>query len=124
MLAFGLALLLPPSSPFAALALPALLGEWVARRRPRLGVLVGALVAAAYVTVLALLVPLCGLGDEASRACDRMSAASTSVTWCAGSATVALTALAVAWPSSRALRYALWSTPALTVATFVAVGFA
>jgi hypothetical protein len=124
LLAFGLALLLPPSSPFAALALPALLGEWVARRRPRLGVLVGALLAGAYITVLALLVPLCGLGDEAGRACDRMSAASTSVTWCAGSATLALTVLAIAWPSPRALRYALWSTPALMVATFVAIGFA
>jgi hypothetical protein len=112
----------PPSSPFAALALPALLGEWLARHSPRLGVLVGALVAWAYVTVLGLLVPLCGLGDEASRACDRVSGAATSVTWSIGTITVVLAALAIAWPRRRALRYALWSTPALMVATFLVVG--
>jgi hypothetical protein len=87
-------------------------------------VLAGALVACAYVTVLALLVPLCGLSDEAGRACDRMSDAAASVTWWVGSITVALTALALAWPRRRALRYALWSTPALMLGTFVAIGYA
>jgi hypothetical protein len=117
----GLALLLPPSSPLAAAAVPALLGERLARRRPRLGVLVGASVAWAYVTVLALLVPLCGLSDSAGRGCDRMSDAATSVTWAVGAITVALTALAIAWPDRRAVRYALWSMPALMVATFAII---
>jgi hypothetical protein len=123
LLAYGLALLLPPSSPFAALALPALLGERIARRRARLGVLVGALVAGAYITVLALLVPLCGLGDAAEPACDRMGDAAMSVTWWVATVTVVLAALATAWPRRRALRYALWSMPALMVATFAIIAF-
>jgi hypothetical protein len=84
-------------------------------------VLAGALVAWAYVTVLALLVPLCGLSDSAWRPCHRMSDAATSVTWCVAAITVALTALAIAWPRRGALRYALWSTPALMIATFAII---
>jgi hypothetical protein len=87
-------------------------------------VLVGALVAGTYITVLALLVPLCGLGDAAGPACDRMGDAAMSLTWCAGTVTVVLAALAIAWPRRRTLRYALWSMPALTVATFAIIGFA
>jgi hypothetical protein len=87
-------------------------------------VLAGALVAWAYVTVLALLVPLCGLSDSAGRGCERMSDAATSVTWSVGAITVALTALAIAWPRRRALRYALWSTPALMVVTFAVIAVA
>jgi hypothetical protein len=87
-------------------------------------VLVGALAAWAYVTVLTLLVPLCGLGDEASRACDHMADAATSVTWGVGTITLALMALAIRWPRSRALRYALWSMPTVMVATFGIVVFA
>jgi hypothetical protein len=34
---------------------------------------------------------------------------------------VVLAALAIAWPRRRALRYALWSMPALMVATFAII---
>jgi hypothetical protein len=87
-------------------------------------VLVGALLAWAYITVLALLVPLCGLSDSAGRGCNRVSDAATAVTWSVGAVTVALTALAVAWPRRRAPRYALWSTPALMVVTFAVIAIA
>jgi hypothetical protein len=66
-------------------------------------------------------VPLCGLSDSAGHGCDRMSDAATSVTWCVGTITVALTALAIAWPRRRELRYALWSMPAVMVATFAII---
>jgi hypothetical protein len=123
--AYGLALLLPPSAPFAATALPALAGEALARRGlrrwPRIAVLVGALLVWGYVALLAIVVSLCGLGDEVSRACERTAPAATPMAWCFGSAAVVLTVLACAWPGRRALRYALWSTPALMVATFAVI---
>jgi hypothetical protein len=62
LLAYGLAVLLPPSAPFAALALPALVGEglsrWGLRRRPRVAVLVGALLVWGYVALLAMVISL------------------------------------------------------------------
>jgi hypothetical protein len=106
--------------------LPAIVGEALLRKGlrewPRGAVLAGALVAWLYVAWLAVLAPLCGVGDEVSRACDRMTEASVPVTWCFASVTVALTVLACAWPRRRELRYALWSTPGLMALTFVAVG--
>jgi hypothetical protein len=106
--------------------LPALVGEALLRKGlrgwPRGAVLAGALVAWLYVAWLAVFVPLCGAGDEVSHACDRMAEASPPVTWCFASITVALTALACAWPGRRELRYALWSTPGLMALTLAAVG--
>jgi hypothetical protein len=125
LLACGLALVLPPSAPFAALALPALVGDglrrWSLRRRPRVAVLLGALPVWGYVALLALLVPLCGLGDEAGRACERTASSATPVTWCFGSIAVVLAALACWWPGRRALRNGLCATPALMMATFAVI---
>jgi hypothetical protein len=108
------------------LALPAIVGEALLRRGlrawPRVAVLIGALVAWLYVAWLAIFVPLCAAGEEVSRACDRMGEASVPVTWCFGSVTVALTALACAWPRRRELRYALWSTPTLMAVTYAVIG--
>jgi hypothetical protein len=123
--AFGLALLLPPSAPFAAALLPGIAGEglsrWGLRRWPRFAVLVGGLAVWAYVALLAVLVSLCGLGDEESRGCERIVAAATTVTWCFGITAVTLTALACIWPRRRAFRYGLWATPALMVATLAVI---
>jgi hypothetical protein len=107
-------------------SLPAIVGEALLRKGlrgwPRVAVLTGALVAWLSVAWLAIFVPLCGVGDEVGHACDRMGEASVPVTWCFGAITVALTALACAWPRRRELRYALWSTPALMAVTFAVIG--
>jgi hypothetical protein len=59
---------------------------------------------------------LCGLGDEGDpHACDD----STTVTWCFAGIALGLSALACAWPR-RALRYALWATPAAMLASVFA----
>ena len=83
--------------------------------------LIGGLAVWAYVAVLAVAVSLCGLGDEESRACERMVAAATPVTWCFGSLAVVLTVLACVWPGRRVLRYGLWATPALMAAAFAVI---
>jgi hypothetical protein len=120
--AFGLALLLPPSAPFAVALLPGIAGEGLSRsilrRWPRIAVLIGAVLIWGYVALLAIVVSLCGLGDEQSHACDRMAAAATPVAWCFGALAVMLTVLACVWPGRRALRYGLWATPASMAATF------
>ncbi len=120
-LALGLALILPPTAPFAALALPGLIGEALRRRWPRVAALVGGLLACAYIALVGLLVPLCGLGDEVSKACDRVGGAAPALAWWFGAAAVVLTAAACLWPRLRATRYALWATPAGLVATLVVV---
>jgi hypothetical protein len=123
--AFGLALLLPPSAPFAGAALPAVVGEGLSRSIlrpwPRVAVLVGGLLVWGYVALLAILVSLCGLGDEESQACERVVAVATELAWCFGTVAVVLTGLALAWPRRRVLRYALWATPAVMAATFVVI---
>jgi hypothetical protein len=117
--AYGLLLLLPFTFPFAAVALPALVGEglssrWL-RRWPRVAVLCGGLVACAVVALYALLVSVCGLGDQPNPVCDRLP----DLLHPFGAITLGLTALACAWPNGPA-RYALWATPAAMMATLVA----
>jgi hypothetical protein len=43
------------------------------------------------------------------------------LTWSFGSIAVVLAALACAWPGRRALRYGLWATPALMMATLAVI---
>jgi hypothetical protein len=123
--AYVLVLLLPPSSRFAACLLPAIVGEGLGRhglrRWPRAAALIGGLLACGYVAVVALAVSLCGLGDEVSRACERTEAAAGTLAWCFGTAAVVLTAAACAFPRFRALRYALWATPAAMAVTLVGI---
>jgi hypothetical protein len=124
LLAYGLALLLPPSSPYAAVALPGLAGEvlsrWGLRRRPRVAVLIGALLVWGYVALLTLLVSLCGLSDEAHGPCDPAAAGPLALAF--GSLAVVLAVIACALPVRRLPRYALWATPALMLVTVLLIG--
>jgi hypothetical protein len=106
----------------ATLGLPALVGEWLIsgplRRRPRIAVVAGALVAWGLVFVIAVLGALCGLGDEGNpHACDSVNR----MTWAFIAVAAVLTVLACAWPR-RAARYALWATPVVMLASLIAFG--
>jgi hypothetical protein len=88
----------------------------VQRTVPRPLALLAVVAAIFFAPLIATLGALCGLGDDGNpHACDGVHRLTS---WFVGVA-LALTALACAWPR-RTLRYALWATPTVMLASLIA----